>query len=119
MAELNLRESEMILTNLYEVPGQRIVEHFGLVHGGTVRAKHFGRDLFAGLQNAVGGELKAYTELMEEARAEAISRMRAQARELGANAVVGVYFTSAGVTSGAVEILAYGTAVRVEKPDNL
>jgi uncharacterized protein YbjQ (UPF0145 family) len=104
----------MILTNLYEVPGRRIVTHFGLVHGGTVRSKHLGVDFLAGLGNAVGGELKGYTALMEEARKEAVARMKAQARELGANAVVGIYFTSAGIASGAVEILAYGTAVSVE-----
>jgi|JI10StandDraft_1071094.scaffolds.fasta_scaffold193299_2 uncharacterized protein YbjQ (UPF0145 family) len=114
MTPIDPREPDLMLTNLYEVPGRRIIEHYGLVHGGTVRAKHLGRDFFAGFQNAVGGELTAYTELMNEARAEAVARMKAQARELGANAVVGVYFTSAGVAAGAVEILAYGTAVRVE-----
>jgi len=107
-------EPDLVLTNLYEVPGRRILEHFGLVHGGTVRSKHLGVDFLAGLGNAVGGELKGYTKLMEEAREEAVLRMKAQAREKGANAILGIYFTSAGIASGAVEILAYGTAVRIE-----
>ena len=104
----------MILTNIESVPGHRIVEHFGLVQGSTIRAKHFGRDFAAGLKNIVGGELKGYTELLQESRTEATSRMVSQARELGANAVVNVRFTTSSVAQGASEILAYGTAVRIE-----
>lgn len=104
----------MILTNIESVPGRSIVEHFGLVQGSTIRAKHLGRDFAAGLKNIVGGELKGYTELLQESRAEATSRMVSAARELGANAIVNVRFTTSSVAQGASEILAYGTAVRVE-----
>lgn len=75
----------VILTNVETVPGRSIEEMYGLVQGSTIRAKHFGRDFMAGLKNVVGGELKGYTELLQESRAEATKRMAAQARELGAN----------------------------------
>ena len=104
----------LILTNIDSVPGRRIVQHFGLVQGSTIRAKHFGRDFAAGLKNIVGGELRGYTELLQESRAEATSRMVAQAQELGANAVINVRFTTSSVAQGASEILSYGTAVVVE-----
>ena len=104
----------MILTNIDSVPGRTIVRHYGLVQGSTIRAKHVGKDFVAGLKNIVGGELKAYTELLQESRAEATSRMIAQARELGANAVINVRFTTSSVAQGASEILSYGTAVLVE-----
>jgi uncharacterized protein YbjQ (UPF0145 family) len=104
----------VILTNIESVPGRQIVQHFGLVQGSTIRAKHFGRDFAAGLKNIVGGELKGYTELLQESRAEATSRMIEQATSLGANAVVNVRFTTSSVAQGASEILAYGTAVRIE-----
>lgn len=104
----------MILTNVETVPGRQIVEHFGLVQGSTIRAKHVGRDIMAGFKNIVGGELKGYTELLRESRDEAIERMVAQAEELGANAVVNVRLATSSVAQGAAEILAYGTAVRVE-----
>ena len=104
----------MILTNIEQVPGRQVVQHFGLVQGSTIRAKHFGRDFAAGLKNIVGGELRGYTELLQESRSEATSRMVEQARALGANAVVNVRFTTSSVAQGASEILAYGTAVRIE-----
>ncbi|MEM8606655.1 MAG: YbjQ family protein [Myxococcota bacterium] len=104
----------MILTNIDSVPGRRVVEHLGLVQGSTIRAKHLGRDFAAGLKNIVGGELKGYTELLQESRTEATNRMIAQAEALGANAVLNVRFTTSSVAQGASEILAYGTAVRVE-----
>lgn len=104
----------MVVTNVESIPGMKIVEHFGLVSGNTIRAKHFGRDFMAGLKNIVGGELKGYTELLQESREEATSRMTEQARELGANAVINVRFSTSSVASGAAEIYAYGTAVRVE-----
>jgi len=104
----------MIVTNVESVPGARIVEHYGLVQGSTIRAKHLGRDLMAGLKNIVGGELKGYTELLSESRAQSMDRMKAQAAELGANAVVNVRFSTSSVAQGAAEILCYGTAVRVE-----
>ncbi len=104
----------MILTNVETVPEKTIVEHYGLVQGSTIRAKHVGRDLMAGLKNIVGGELKGYTELLVEARSQAMERMIAQAEELGANAVVNVRFSTSSVAQGAAEILSYGTAVKVE-----
>ncbi len=104
----------MILTNIETVPGRSIVEIKAVVVGNTVRAKHVGRDIAASLKNIVGGELKGYTELLQEIRAEATDRMVAQARELGANAVINVRFTTSSVAQGASEILAYGTAVLVE-----
>jgi uncharacterized protein YbjQ (UPF0145 family) len=106
--------SDLLLTNIETVPGRTIVEHYGLVTGSTVRAKHIGRDLMASLKNIVGGELKGYTELLGEARQEAVRRMVEQARALGANAVVNVRFSTSSVTAGASELYAYGTAVRVQ-----
>jgi len=104
----------MILTNIEQVPGRRIVEHYGLVTGSTVRAKHIGRDFMAGLKNIVGGELKGYTELLEDARKQAKERMVQQAAELGANAVINVRFNTSSITQGASELYVYGTAVRLE-----
>ena len=103
----------VIVVNIESVPGHRIVELRGLVQGNTIRAKHLGRDIGAGLKNLVGGELRAYTELMTEARREALERMLEQARQLDANAVVNVRFTTTNVASGAAELYAYGTAVVV------
>ncbi len=104
----------MILTNIETVPGKRIVEHFGLVQGSTIRAKHFGRDFMASLKNIVGGELKGYTELLKESRKQATDRMVAQALQLGANAVINIRYSTSSITQGAAELFAYGTAVRVE-----
>ena len=104
----------MTLTNLESVPGRSIVEHYGLVQGSTIRAKHVGRDLMAGLKNIVGGELKGYTELMREARQQATARMVEQAGELGANAIITIRYTTTSVSQGAAEMLAYGTAVRCQ-----
>ncbi len=104
----------MIITNIEEVPGKRIVEHYGLVAGSTVRAKHVGRDIMAGLKNIVGGELKGYTELLEDARKESRERMIAQAKELGANAIINVRFNTSSIAQGASELYIYGTAVRIE-----
>ena len=106
-----------MLTNIDHAPGWRIAEHMGLVQGSTVQSKHIGRDIFAGLKNIIGGELKGYTELLEEARNEALRRMMAQAKELGANAVLNVRFSTSTIAAGAAEILAYGTAVVVERED--
>lgn len=104
----------MELSNLETIPGKAIVRHLGLVQGSTVRSKHAGRDIMAGLKNFVGGELRGYTELLEESRREAIERMLEQARGLGANSVVNVRFSTSNITSGAAEVMAYGTAVVVE-----
>ncbi|HAH98438.1 MAG TPA: hypothetical protein DCO70_03830 [Verrucomicrobiales bacterium] len=104
----------MTLTNLESIPGSTITAHYGLVQGSTIRAKHVGRDLMAGLKNIVGGELKGYTELMQDARQQATQRMVEQAEELGANAIINVRFTTTSVSQGAAEMLAYGTAVRCQ-----
>lgn len=104
----------MILTNIESVPGRNIVEHFGLVQGSTIRAKHIGRDIMASLKNIIGGELKGYTELLKESRKEATERMVKQAEQLGANAIVNIRYATSSVTQGASELFAYGTAVRVE-----
>ena len=96
------------LSNTETVPGRTIVEFYGVVTGNTVRAKHIGRDLMAGLKNIVGGELKGYTELLQDSRLEATERMAEQARSMGANAVIN------SIAQGAAELFAYGTAVRVE-----
>ena len=106
-------EEAVILTNTESVPGKEIVQFFGMVSGSTVRAKHIGRDLMAGLKNIVGGELKGYTELLHEARKDALERMTRQAESLGANAVVNVRFSTSSVAQGAAELFAYGTAVLV------
>ncbi len=104
----------MVVTNIETVPGKSIVEHYGIVQGSTIRAKHVGRDLMAGLKNIVGGELKGYTDLLQESRRQAMERMEAQAQELGANAVINVRFSTSSVAQGAAEILCYGTAVRFQ-----
>ncbi len=109
-----MQPGQILLTNIETVPGAAIVEHFGLVSGSTIRAKHIGRDFMAGLKNIVGGELKGYTELLQESRNQAIERMMEQARRLGANAIVNVRFSTSSVAQGAAELYAYGTAVRIE-----
>lgn len=104
----------MIIVNTETITGYRITAVKGIVQGNTVRAKHLGRDIAASFKNILGGELKGYTELLTEARREAMERMMAQAKQLGANAVVNVRFTTSAVTAGASELYAYGTAVIVE-----
>ena len=104
----------MIVTNTETVPGKTIVEFYGMVTGSTVRAKHVGKDILASLKNLVGGELKSYTDLLNEARQEAMQRMFQEAESTGANAVVNVRFSTSSVAQGAAELFAYGTAVRVE-----
>lgn len=104
----------MIVVNTETIPGMRIVQIKGIVQGNTVRAKNVGRDLAAGLKNLVGGELKGYTELLTEARRQAVERMLSQAEQLGANAIVNVRFSTSAVTQGAAELYAYGTAVVCE-----
>jgi uncharacterized protein YbjQ (UPF0145 family) len=106
----------VIILNTEYVPGQRILEVKGLVQGNTVRTKHLGRDIAANFKNLIGGELRGYTELLVESRREAMARMMAQARELGANAVVNVRFATSSITAGAAELYCYGTAVVVEEP---
>jgi len=104
----------MLMSNLETVPGYRIVKHLGVVCGNTIRAKHVGRDIMAGLKNIVGGEIKGYTELLSEARQQAIDRMVAAAEKLGANAVINIRLSTSSVMAAAAELFAYGTAVVVE-----
>ncbi len=104
----------MLISNLEFIPDRKVIKHLGLVQGSTVRAKHIGRDFMAGLKNMVGGELKGYTELLNESRDEALARMMEQARQAGANAVLNVRFSTSSVAAGASEIFAYGTAVVLE-----
>ena len=103
----------MILTNIDRVPGKEILQHYGLVSGSTVRAKHVGRDIMASLKNLFGGELSGYTELLQESRQEATKRMVAQAQKKGANAIINVRFSTSSIAQGAAEIYVYGTAVKV------
>lgn len=105
--------SNILLTNIETIPGRTITQHLGLVQGSSVRAKHLGRDIAAGLKNLVGGELKGYTELLQEARQEATDRMVQEAQRKGANAIVNVRFATSSLTQGAAELFVYGTAVRV------
>ena len=102
----------MQLSNLEHLPNYTITERLDVVYGSTVRSKHVGKDIFAGLKNIVGGELVAYTELLEESRQEAIDRMIAKAQALGANAIVGVRFSTSSIAQGASELFVYGTAVK-------
>lgn len=104
----------MILTNIETIPGQTIAEHYGMVSGSSVRAKHFGRDFVAGVKNMFGGEIEEYTELMNEARKEATKRMVLAAMQMGANAIVNVRYATSAITAGAAEVYAYGTAVKVQ-----
>lgn len=103
----------MLMTNIETIPGKTITDCHGVVSGSSVRSKHVGRDIMAGLKNMVGGELKGYTELLEESRAQATERMQSQAAQLGANAIVNVRFSTSSVAAGAAEIYVYGTAVTV------
>jgi uncharacterized protein YbjQ (UPF0145 family) len=108
----------VIVVTTGEIAGKRIVRTLGLVRGNTIRARHIGRDVMAGMRNLVGGEVSEYTKLMGEAREQAIDRMVEEARSLGANAVVDVRFTTAMVMQGAAELLAFGTAVVVESAES-
>jgi uncharacterized protein YbjQ (UPF0145 family) len=103
----------MIVVTTEQIEGKRITETLGLVRGSTIRARHVGRDIMAGLRNIVGGEVKDYTVMLAQAREEALQRMIEQAEEMGANAIVGTRFVTSMVMSGAAEMVAYGTAVKM------
>ena len=105
----------MIVTTTDFVPGYEIDEILGVVMGNTVRAKHIGKDILAGLKNIVGGEIDEYTEMLRDARIEAVNRMINDAKKMGANAVINVRFATSQTTAGAAELLAYGTAVMLKK----
>jgi uncharacterized protein YbjQ (UPF0145 family) len=104
----------MLLSTADTIHGRTIVKHLGLVRGNTIRARHIGRDILAILRNMVGGEISDYTKLMGESREQSIDRMVAEAKKLGANAIVTVRFSTSEVMNSAAEILVYGTAVVVE-----
>jgi len=103
----------MLLITTETIKGREITEVLGLVRGNTIRARHMGRDIMAGLRNIVGGEIKEYTRMLSQARNQAVERMVKEAEELGADAVIGMRFTTSQTMSGAAEILAYGTAVKL------
>ncbi len=105
----------MIVVTTETIPGREIVESLGVVRGSTIRAKHLGKDIVAGLRMLVGGEIKEYTEMLVEARNESMRRMEAQAEQLGADAVVNMRFVTSQVMTGAAELLAYGTAVKLRQ----
>jgi uncharacterized protein YbjQ (UPF0145 family) len=103
----------MIVVTTEHIEGKRITETLGLVKGSTIRARHVGRDVMAGLRNIVGGEVKDYTVMLAQAREEALQRMIEQAEKMGANAIIGARFVTSMVMSGAAEMVAYGTAVKI------
>ena len=104
----------MLLSTTDEIDGRKIVKHLGLVRGNTIRARNIGRDILAILKNVVGGEISDYTKLMAESREQSIDRMIEEAKDLGANAIVGIRFSTSEVMASAAEILVYGTAVVIE-----
>lgn len=104
----------MMLSNTDSIAGKKVVKTLGIARGNTIRARHVGKDILAGLKTLVGGEIEEYTKLIAEAREQAIDRMVADGREMGANAIINVRFTTSYVMGTASEILAYGTAVVVE-----
>ena len=114
---ISFHTRRMIITNTPSIEGYRIVETLGLVSGNMVQSKHIGRDIMAGLKTIVGGEIAGYTEMLVDARKQAESRMVASAGSLGANAILNVRFTTSAIAQGMSELLAYGTAVKVEKVD--
>ncbi|TKJ42664.1 hypothetical protein CEE36_07120 [candidate division TA06 bacterium B3_TA06] len=105
----------MIISTTGNVPGYKVKETLGIVKGNTVRARHMGRDILAGLRNIVGGEITDYTKLLAESREQSLDRMIERASELGADAIIGIRFMTSSVMQGAAELLAYGTAVRLKK----
>ncbi len=108
------QQGSMLLATTDVITGYHIVRVLGLVRGNTVRVRNFGVDIMAGLRSLVGGEISDYTKMLAESREQSLDRMRHQALQLGANAIVTVRFTTSTVMQGAAEILVYGTAVIVE-----
>ena len=104
----------MIISTTHTIEGKTVTETLGLVKGNTIRAKHIGNDIIAGLKSIFGGEISEYTKLMAESREQAIDRMIHEAERIGADAVTGVQFTTSVIMGGAAELLAYGTAVKLE-----
>ena len=105
--------AELIISTTDEIPGKSVVQILGVVRGNTVRSRNIGRDIMAGFKNIIGGEIKSYTEMITQARDEALNRMMNEAIDSGADAVLNVRFMTSAVMQGASEILAYGTAVKL------
>lgn len=104
----------MILTNTDNIPNKEITELVGLVKGSTIRAKHVGKDIVSGLRMLVGGEMKEYSQMLEEARSIALANMVRQAENLKADAIINIRFSTSAIMQGAAEILVYGTAVKIK-----
>jgi uncharacterized protein YbjQ (UPF0145 family) len=113
MSEYNPQSTGILLSNTETIPGYQITEVLGLAMGNTVRAKHIGKDIGAGLKSLVGGELKAYTEMLSDARREATNRMINDGKGMGAHAIVNIRYMTSSIMSTAAELFAYGTAVRL------
>lgn len=107
-------ERQVFISTTEQVPGMRVVRAVGVARGNSVRARHIGIDILAGLKNMVGGEIRDYTKLLGESREQALDRMAEQAKDMGANAVIAMRFSTSMVAGGAAELLAYGTAVVLE-----
>ncbi|HBI94000.1 MAG: YbjQ family protein [Terrisporobacter othiniensis] len=105
----------MIITTINNVPGKEIKEVYGFVSASTVRTKNIGKDIGASFKTLVGGEIKAYQEMMEEARKIAVGRMVEKAEDMGANAIIGMKIGTSAIMTGASEVIAYGTAVLIEE----
>ena len=104
----------MIVVTTEQIHGKEIKQVIGVMSGGTVQSKNIGKDIGAGLKGLVGGEMKSYTQMMEEARNVALQRLIDKASDAGANAIVGMRFMTSSIIQGASEVIAYGTAVVVE-----
>ena len=104
----------MLIVTTFDVPNKQIIKTLGIVKGNTIRARHIGKDIMAGLRGIVGGELHEYTKLLAESREQAIDRMVEDAEALGANAIIGMSFTTSVMAQGSAELMAYGTAVIME-----
>ncbi|MDQ7048255.1 MAG: YbjQ family protein [Enterobacterales bacterium] len=106
--------SQVILSTTNDIAGKKVTKHLGLVRGTSIRSRHIGHDILARLRGIVGGEIHEYTKLMAESREQVLDRLMDDARELGANAVIGIRFSTSQIAAGAAEFMAYGTAVFVE-----
>lgn len=104
----------MILSTTNNIPGKKVAKVLGVVKGNTVRARWFGRDIAAGLKSIIGGEIGSYTKLLTDAREQSIKRMSAEAKKLGADAIIEIRFVTSMVMQSASEILVYGTAVKLK-----
>ena len=105
---------EIITTTTMEIPGKKITKILGIAKGNTIRARHVGRDILAGFKNLVGGEIKSYTHMTTQSREEAFNRMVNDAIDMGADAIVGIRYSTSMIMQGAAEMLVYGTAVKLK-----